>query len=150
MECVRKLVAARDSTPEDSHISYLLCLLPPRFNVTIQFILHAQTQNAHMYATLADVIKELKLDDDRHKSQDQQFNGTDDSDQAFQTCVVSNSQTQFNFKRRKMNNRTKFPNQRGTTFAQEANSSDDDDGLLFLTEENNDEQNYESNYDFLT
>ncbi|RLO05354.1 hypothetical protein DYB28_001161, partial [Aphanomyces astaci] len=65
-ELTRKMTAAGDGTPERSHVTRLLCLLPPRFANTVSYITR-ESRDATKFATMWSVLEELKLDDERQQ-----------------------------------------------------------------------------------
>ncbi|RQM28286.1 hypothetical protein B5M09_009705, partial [Aphanomyces astaci] len=65
-ELTRKMTAAGDGTPERSHVTRFLCLLPPRFANTVSYITR-ESRDTTMFATMRSVLEELKLDDERQQ-----------------------------------------------------------------------------------
>ncbi|RHZ17825.1 hypothetical protein DYB26_002905 [Aphanomyces astaci] len=65
-ELTRKMTAASDGTPERSHVTRFLCLLPPRFANTVSYITH-ESRDTTKFATMRSVLEELKLDDERQQ-----------------------------------------------------------------------------------
>ncbi|RHY77239.1 hypothetical protein DYB38_014345, partial [Aphanomyces astaci] len=73
-ELTRKMTAAGDGTPERSHVTRFLCLLPhrflcllpPCFAITVSYITR-ESRDTTKFATMRSVLEELKLDDERQQ-----------------------------------------------------------------------------------
>ncbi|RHZ21747.1 hypothetical protein DYB31_011578, partial [Aphanomyces astaci] len=65
-ELTRKMTAAGDGTPERSHVTRFLCLLPPSFANTVSYITR-ESRDTTKFATMRSVLEELKLVDERQQ-----------------------------------------------------------------------------------
>ncbi|RHY17077.1 hypothetical protein DYB25_010748, partial [Aphanomyces astaci] len=86
-ELTRKMTAAGDGTPERSHVTRFLCLLPPRFANTVSYITR-ESRDTTKFATMRSVLEELKLDDERQQLSNSSLRkNADKSDDALNATV---------------------------------------------------------------
>ncbi|RLO05510.1 hypothetical protein DYB28_005123, partial [Aphanomyces astaci] len=86
-ELTRKMTAAGDGTPERSHVTRFLCLLPPRFANTVSYITR-ESRDTIKFATMRSVLEKLKLDDERQQlSNPSLCKNADRSDDALNATV---------------------------------------------------------------
>ncbi|RHY44150.1 hypothetical protein DYB34_011362, partial [Aphanomyces astaci] len=86
-ELTRKMTAAGDGTPERSHVTRFLCLLPPRFANTVSYITR-ESRDTTKFATMRSVLEELKLDDERQQLSNPSLRkNADKSDDALNATV---------------------------------------------------------------